>query len=131
MWYFFVSKMEREDFALHGLGANVRHVTAYGRGYNRRKKCSHANGVQNIGRCACIILVDNGVAATSNEEKVATSDDGMIVPDFHNKKLKGEDMEVAILQLYKNQYVKKEDIAKKLGKSENYLRNKILQGCVR
>jgi predicted HTH transcriptional regulator len=71
-----------------------------------------------------------GKVATS-DEKVATSDDGMIVPDFHNKKLKGEDMEIAILQLCKNQYVKKEDIAKRLGKSENYLRNKILPNLLK
>jgi len=45
---------------------------------------------------------------------------------FHGKNLKREDLELIILKLCKDQYIKKEELAMQLGKSENYIRNKIL-----
>jgi len=62
--------------------------------------------------------------ATSKTEKVATSENEM--HSFHGKNIKREELERIILRLCKDEYVKKEELAKQLGKSENYIRNRIL-----
>ena len=56
--------------------------------------------------------------------KVATSENEM--HSFHGKNIKREELERIILRLCKDEYVKKEELAKQLGKSENYIRNRIL-----
>lgn len=61
--------------------------------------------------------------ATSTE-KVATSEQEM--QSFHGKNIKREELERIILRLCKDEYVKREELAKQLGKSENYIRNRIL-----
>ena len=75
----------------------------------------------------------SGKVATSDEiaenqnltsTKVATSENEM--HSFHGKNIKREELERIILRLCKDEYVKKEELAKQLGKSENYVRNRIL-----
>lgn len=60
----------------------------------------------------------------SSIEKVASSDLALEV--VQGKNTKRNELEALILKICKEQYVKKEEIAKLLGKSENYIRNKIL-----
>ncbi|HRO44826.1 RNA-binding domain-containing protein [Agriterribacter sp.] len=72
----------------------------------------------------------NKKVATS-DQKVATSGKKVNTPDRKvatsiPKNLKKEALEQMILALCKDRYVKKEEIAEQLGKSENYIRNKIL-----
>ncbi|WP_233757250.1 RNA-binding domain-containing protein [Algoriphagus sp. AGSA1] len=81
------------------------------------------------------IFEENKVATTTEKvatsaKKVATStsnthsdkDDAQ----YHGKNLKREELEKIILQLCKENFMKKEELAKALGKSESYIRNKIL-----
>lgn len=62
-------------------------------------------------------VATSGKKVDTSDRKVATS-----IP----KNLKKEALEQMILALCKDRYVKKEEIAEQLGKSENYIRNKIL-----
>ena len=68
----------------------------------------------------------------TSEEKVATSEEKVAIQDiefislYYGKNLKRNELEKAILEICKNRYVKKEKLAEILGKSESYLRNKIL-----
>jgi predicted HTH transcriptional regulator len=64
--------------------------------------------------------------ATLQGGKVDTSDTSIVECDFQRKNLKREEMELIILRLCKDRYVKKEEIAQTLSKSENYIRNRIL-----
>ena len=61
--------------------------------------------------------------ATSTQ-KVATSE--INLEEHKGKNMKREDIERIILLLCKDNYLKKEEIAHFLGKSEGYIRNKIL-----
>jgi len=77
------------------------------------------------------VATSDSKVATSDIEKVATSGEnvatsGQDINGFYNKNLKREELELIILKLCKEQYVKKEELARKLGKSENYIRNRIL-----
>lgn len=45
---------------------------------------------------------------------------------YQGKNLKREDLEKIIVKLCKDRYMKKEELASELGKSESYIRNKIL-----
>ncbi|MGC4129522.1 MAG: putative DNA binding domain-containing protein [Bergeyella sp.] len=65
--------------------------------------------------------VDTSKVATF-DKKVATSKVDTSIP----KNLKKEELEKIILKLCKGRYVKKEEIAEHVGRSENYIRNKIL-----
>lgn len=63
--------------------------------------------------------------------KVATSDLDIEMSDigdkpYQGKNLKREELEKIILRLCKNRHMKKEELANELGKSESYIRNKIL-----
>jgi predicted HTH transcriptional regulator len=60
----------------------------------------------------------------TSEEKSATSKEKS--ENIHGKNLKKEELEITILQICKDKYVKKEVIAEILGKSDSYIRNKIL-----
>jgi predicted HTH transcriptional regulator len=57
-------------------------------------------------------------------KKVATSD--LKLETVQRKNTKRIELEMLILKICKEQYVKKEEIAKLLGKSEDYIRNRIL-----
>jgi len=57
------------------------------------------------------------------KKKGATSDNKS---QFYRKNMKWEELERTILEICKDSYIKKEELAKKLGKSETYVRNKIL-----
>lgn len=57
-------------------------------------------------------------------KKVATSD--LQLETVQRKNTKRVELEMLILKICKEQYVKKEEIAKLLGKSEDYIRNRIL-----
>lgn len=70
----------------------------------------------------------NKEVATSGK-KVATSDKKVATPKVDTsipKNMKKEDLEKIILKFCKSRYVKKEEIAEHVGRSENYIRNKIL-----
>ncbi len=67
-------------------------------------------------------IVKNTKDATS-AKKGATQE---ILPDYYGKNLSWEELEKIVLQLCSDDYVKKEELARKLGKSENYIRNKVL-----
>jgi predicted HTH transcriptional regulator len=69
------------------------------------------------------VATSNRMVATSTE-KVATSN--VHLEDIQGKNIKRHDLEVIILRICKDKYVKKEELAKLLGKSENYIRNRIL-----
>ena len=62
--------------------------------------------------------------ATSGK-KVATSNHGAS-DSYYGKNLKRSELEKVILEICRNKYIKKEELAERLGKSESYIRNKIL-----
>ncbi|MEA4936682.1 MAG: ATP-binding protein [Paludibacter sp.] len=68
-------------------------------------------------------LASSGEKVASSEKKVASSGD---MPEFYGKNKKWEELERIVLELCKDDYIKKEELAVQLGKSENYVRNKIL-----
>jgi len=71
----------------------------------------------------------SGRKVDTSGRKVDTSGrkvDTFCASSYYGKKLKYEELEKEILHICKNQYVKKEILAQMLGKSENYIRNKIL-----
>jgi predicted HTH transcriptional regulator len=65
----------------------------------------------------------NKKVATSGK-KVATSN--LLSNFYYGKSLKSNELEKTILMICKDKYVKKESLAQILGKSEKYIRNKIL-----
>ncbi len=68
------------------------------------------------------------------EEKVATPEVKVATPDFDSfrgRSLKPEELEKAILLICKDNYVKKNKLAQMLGKSEDYLRNKVLPAMLK
>jgi len=72
---------------------------------------------------------DKKVATSSR--KVATSNKkvdtyGVNITEIKGKNIKRDELELIILKICKEKYVKKEELAAILGKSENYIRNKIL-----
>lgn len=75
-------------------------------------------------------LATSGEKVASSEKKVATSgkEDATSgdMPEFYGKNKKWEELERIVLELCKDDYIKKEELAIQLGKSENYVRNKIL-----
>jgi len=68
-------------------------------------------------------------SATSNK-KGATSDN-KIINQHQRKNLKRDELEKAILEICSNKYIKKEELVEVLGKSESYIRNKIIPGLIK
>ena len=62
----------------------------------------------------------------TSKAKVATSDKKVATSKEVSSKMKRSDLELVIMRYCKNAYRTKEELATFLGKSENYLRNKIL-----
>ena len=98
---------------------------------------SDNNGRWAIYRIKLKDATSNEKVATSDEkvatsdEKVATSGEKVATSElknglFRGKNLKKVELEETILQICKDNYVKKEELAEALGKSEDYIRNKIL-----
>jgi predicted HTH transcriptional regulator len=69
------------------------------------------------------VATSNTKVDTSNQ-KVDTLQHEL--KEIYGKNIKREDLEVVILKLCESRYVKKEELASLLGKSENYIRNRIL-----
>lgn len=66
----------------------------------------------------------------TSDKKVATSDKKVATSEYP-KSMKKEEMERAVLDICRNEYISKEKIAKLLGRSVNYIRNKILPPLVK
>ena len=81
----------------------------------------------NNGRWTTYKLVKKG--ATS-QQKSATSDN-KIINQHQRKNLKRDELEKAILEICSNKYIKKEELVEVLGKSESYIRNKIIPGLIK
>ena len=76
-------------------------------------------------------LTTSGQKVATSEQKVATSEQKVATSkananSFYGKKLSQNELEKIILEICKNEYVQKETLAQILGKSEDYIRNKIL-----
>ncbi len=82
------------------------------------EKTNINQGVENIKVATSIKKV-----ATSNKKVDILSAE---ISEIKGKNLKREELETFILKICKNRYVKKEELANILGKSENYLRNKLI-----
>lgn len=73
----------------------------------------------------------NTKKVATSQKKVATSGKKVATSEKQeqsgkSRSMKRNELEEAILRLCKNDYIKKEELATQLGKSEDYIRNKIL-----
>ena len=69
-------------------------------------------------------LEDSNLA--TSKSKVATSDINLATLSKYPKRMKSSDLERNIMMICKDKYCQKEEIATLLGRSEDYIRNKIL-----
>ncbi len=78
------------------------------------------------------IVINKKVATPS--EKVATSPQKVatsLLDDIRGRSLKQDELEKAILLVCRDTYIKKDELAQILGKSEHYLRNKIIPALLK
>jgi len=69
-------------------------------------------------------VATSGKKVDTSDKKVATS--SSVPYDIHGKNIRRNELEVIILKICKVQYIKRDELARLLGKSENYIRNKII-----
>ncbi|MDL2222302.1 putative DNA binding domain-containing protein [Parabacteroides sp. OttesenSCG-928-N08] len=67
----------------------------------------------------------------TSDQKVATSDQKVATSKYFGKNLKREELDLEILEICRNRYVKRDELSQILGKSEDYLRNKILPKLIK
>ncbi|NLO70324.1 MAG: hypothetical protein GX102_05155 [Porphyromonadaceae bacterium] len=63
---------------------------------------------------------------TSDKQNLATSDTNLATSKIFPKRIKRPELERIIMTICKDQYTSKEKLAEILGKSENYLKNEVL-----